>query len=550
MTKQYVDFTPWPDDLARRYRDRGYWIGQPLTAGVAAQARVRPDAPAIICGARSISYGALAAMSDALAARLAARGLGHGDTALVQLPNVAEFYITFLALLKLGVVPVNALYAHRARELTDYARQIGPRLLVVDAVHPLFSDGAMTDALRAIAPVDLVLRLNDPGADGDLSAWLAADPPRAAFAPTPPDQVAFFQLSGGSTGTPKLIPRTHDDYGYSVRESARLCGLDADTRFLVALPAGHNFILSSPGALGVFQVGGTVVLAPNPDPVACFDRIAAQAVTMAALVPSAVGMWLDHARQTGQRLPSLRLVQVGGASFPEAMARQVPAVLGCAVQQVFGMAEGLVNYTRLDDPPDVVMACQGRPISPDDEVRVIGPDGQSVAPGQPGQLATRGPYTIRGYYRSPDHNAQAFDADGFYLTGDLVVQRPDGNLRVVGRLKDQINRGGEKIAAEEIERLLLAHPAIRQAALIPVGDTRMGEKSCAVLVVDDGSDTDLRPVALRRWLMAQGVADYKLPDRFHMVAHLPLTAVGKVDKRTLRAAIEAGARPLEKEIPA
>lgn len=537
MNKQYIDFTPWPDDLARRYRRKGYWTGQPLTAGVEAQAARRPEAVAIICGARRISYAALDRRAAALAARLAARGFGHGDTALVQLPNVAEFYITLLALLKVGVVPVNALYAHRARELTDYAGQIAPRLVIVDRAHPLFGDDGMVDALRGVAPVDLVLRLNDP-AGQSLTDWMTDAPDGGAFPPTPADQVALFQLSGGSTGTPKLIPRTHDDYGYSVRESARICGLGPDTRFLVALPAGHNFILSSPGALGVFEAGGTVVLARSPDPAACFDVIAANGVTMAALVPSALSLWLDHAQATGQRLPSLRLVQVGGASFPAPLARCVPAVLGCAVQQVFGMAEGLVNYTRLDDPPDLVATCQGRPISPDDEVRVIGPDGQPVAFGTPGQLATRGPYTIRGYYRSPDHNARAFDPQGFYLTGDLVILRPDGNLQVVGRIKDQINRGGEKIAAEEIERLLLAHPAIRQAALIALPDARMGEKSCAVLVADAQGADDLRPVALRRWLMAQGLADYKLPDRFHLVAQMPLTAVGKIDKRALRAALD------------
>lgn len=446
MGSPYVTFTAWPDDLARRYRAQGYWTGEPLTAGVAAQAARRPEAPALICGARVWTYGALETAADALAARLAARGFGPGDTALVQLPNVAEFYVVFLALLKLGVVPVNALTAHRARELTDYARLIRPRLLIVDAGHPLFGDDALACALREIAPIRLVLRHGGAGA-GDLARWcapLTGAEPRPPYVPTPPDQVAFFQLSGGSTGTPKLIPRTHDDYGYSVRESARICGVDAATRFLVALPAGHNFRLSSPGALGVFAVGGTVVLAPSPDPSACFPLIAAQGVTMAALVPSAVALWVEHAARTGTRPAGLKRLLVGGASFPEALARRVPEVLGCDLQQVFGMAEGLVNYTRPGDPEAVVMTTQGRPISPADELRILDPDGRPVAPDadgvRTGQLATRGPYTIRGYYESPDHNARAFDAEGFYLTGDLVALRPDGNLRVVGRIKPTFSK--------------------------------------------------------------------------------------------------------------
>lgn len=145
-----------------------------------------------------------------------------------------------------------------------------------------------------------------------------------------------------------------------------------------------------------------------------------------------------------------------------------------------------MNYTRLTDSAEVIFTTQGRPISPDDEIRILDPDGNAVPDGTPGALATRGPYTFRGYFRSPDHNATAFDADGFYHSGDVVV-RQGGNLRVVGRIKDQINRGGEKIAAEEIENLLLRHPDITHAALVGVDDSHLGEKSCAFLVLRDGA---------------------------------------------------------------
>ncbi|WP_037045320.1 AMP-binding protein, partial [Pseudomonas sp. BAY1663] len=230
-------------------------------------------------------------------------------------------------------------------------------------------------------------------------------------------------------------------------------------------------------------------------------------------------------------LASLRLLQVGGARLPDAQARRIPQVLGCRLQQVFGMAEGLVNYTRLDDDDEHVYLTQGRPMSPDDEVRVVDRDGRPVAPGQVGALLTRGPYTIRGYFQSPEHNAQAFDAEGFYRSGDLVQRRADGYLVVVGRIKDQINRGGEKIAAEEVENLLMAHPAVTHAALVSMPDETMGEKSCAFVV---SADPALKGVALRKYLRGLGLADYKLPDRIERVAALPMTAVGKVDKTRLR----------------
>lgn len=542
-----TDFTPWPPEVAALYRERGYWTGQPLTEILLRQATERPDAVAIVCGDRHLSYAELHLRSDRLALRLYRQGLRVHDKALVQLPNVAEFYITFFALLKIGVVPVHALFSHQRLELSQYAEIIEPALLIASRSHVLFEDDAMIGMLQRERPSLRHVLLLDDGSDArDLATacehdWL--DPhafdvigsaPRTlplGAAPTASGEVAFFQLSGGSTGTPKLIPRTHDDYYYSVRASAEICDLSTQTRYLCALPAGHNFPLSSPGALGVFYAGGTVVLAPNPEPQTCFNLIERHGVTMAALVPSALLLWLETARTRAASLASLQLVQVGGAMLAEATARRVRPELGCRLQQVFGMAEGLVNYTRLDDDETLICTTQGRPISPDDEVRVLDDDGHPVPPGTAGHLATRGPYTFRGYYRSPEHNRAAFDGRGFYRSGDIVVQRADGYLQVVGRAKDQINRGGEKVAAEEVERLLIRHPAVHDVALVAFDDARLGEKSCAFVVLDDPA---VRPVTLRRYLRELGVADYKLPDRFEPITNMPLTAVGKIDKRALR----------------
>ena len=194
------------------------------------------------------------------------------------------------------------------------------------------------------------------------------------------------------------------------------------------------------------------------------------------------------------------------------------------------MAEGLVNYTRLDDSPERIINTQGRPMCPDDEVWVADADGNPLPQGETGRLMTRGPYTFRGYFNSPEHNASAFDANGFYCSGDLIAIDREGYITVQGREKDQINRGGEKIAAEEIENLLLRHPMVIHAALVSMDDELMGEKSCACLVVKE----PLRAVQVRRFLREQGVAEFKLPDRVECVESLPLTPVGKVDKKQLR----------------
>ncbi|MNF71611.1 Enterobactin synthase component E [compost metagenome] len=461
-----------------------------------------------------------------------------GDTALVQLPNVAEFYLVFFALLKAGIAPVNALFSHNRLELLSYAEQIAPRLFIGSLAHPLFANKGCESELLIAIGAGLVL-LDGDGGELGLTHWLTkvAESEPMKCGPTPADEVAFFQLSGGSTGTPKLIPRTHDDYLYSVRRSVELCGLGPHTRYLCALPAPHNFPLSSPGALGVFEAGGTVVLAPDPGPISCFPLIARHRVNLTSLVPPAVSLWLQAAEAdptARAQLESLDLLQVGGAKLGEAVASKIGPLLGCRLQQVFGMAEGLVNYTRLDDPDEKVIHTQGRPMSPDDEVRILDEAGNPVAPGEPGALHTRGPYTFRGYYQSPAHNARVFDAEGFYCSGDLVVQDADGYLTVVGRQKDQINRGGEKIAAEEVENQLLHHPAITHAALVSMPDSAMGEKSCAFIV---STDPALKPLALRKFLRERGVADFKLPDRFETLDALPMTAVGKIDKQGLRARI-------------
>jgi 2,3-dihydroxybenzoate-AMP ligase len=531
-----IAFTPWPEALARRYRERGYWTDRPLTNIITRQAK--NDAIALIDPQRSLSYRQLNQLSDRLAAALLRRGIHSGDTALVQLGNVVEFYVTFFALLKIGVVPVNALFSHQRNELNAYAAQIKPALLIADRQHGLFGNDEYLTTFRAEHPsLRLVALRSEEQGEQSLASWLEEDCVDFVAAPTAADQVAFFQLSGGSTGTPKLIPRTHNDYYYSIRRSVEICHFDDETRYLCALPVAHNYPMSSPGVLGVFYGGGLVVFASDPDAGQCFRLIEQHQINVTALVPPAVTLWLQAIEEWGgcQQLASLKLLQVGGAKLGETLAARIPAEIGCQLQQVFGMAEGLVNYTRLDDDDQHILTTQGCPMSPDDELWVADDDGNPLPVGETGRLMTRGPYTFRGYYQSPDHNAAAFDKDGFYCSGDLISLTEDGYVKVEGRQKDQINRGGEKIAAEEIENLLLRHPEVINAALVSMPDELMGEKSCAYII----ATSPLKPVVLRRHLRAEGVAEFKLPDRFIQVETLPLTPVGKVDKKLLRQRLEA-----------
>jgi 2,3-dihydroxybenzoate-AMP ligase len=228
---------------------------------------------------------------------------------------------------------------------------------------------------------------------------------------------------------------------------------------------------------------------------------------------------------------------VGGQRLNPEPARRILREIGPVVTQVYGMAEGLCCSTRRDDPEEIIVNTQGRPVCEHDELRVVGEDGREVAPGEVGELLCRGPYTISGYYRAEEHNRNAFTPDGFYRTGDLVMMHPSGNLIVEGRRKDVINRGGEKISAEEMEDMVLSHPAVLNAAIVAMPDEVLGERACAYVVLRAG--TSLSFAELTRHLEGRRIARFKIPERLEIVERFPMTAVGKISKKDLRADIVA-----------
>jgi 2,3-dihydroxybenzoate-AMP ligase len=536
-------FTGWPEHFATRYRERGYWQDRTLDMVLADGARRWPERTAVVDGARRWTYRELSERADRVAAGLRQRGIGRGDRVLVHLPNIAEFLSLSFALFRIGAIPVLALPAHRETEIAHLARLATPVAYVVTA--------ELRRLANTVPQIEHVFVVGDPGeytafddvVGGVVADGVPGDGPDPRDRPDP-DDVAVLLLSGGTTGPPKLIPRTHNDYEYNLRASAQVSGFDQTTRYLAALPMAHNFPLACPGVLGTLWAGGTVVLCTSADPDTVFPLIEAERVTATALVPPLVLVWLDAAGESAGRsaggsagdLSSLRLLQAGGSRLKAEAARRVGPVLGCTLQQVYGMAEGLLSYTRIEDPDPVVIYTQGRPLAEDDELRIVDTDGTPVAPGDTGELQVRGPYTIRGYYRAPEYNAIAFTADGFYRSGDLVRRVPTGELIVEGRTKDVINRGGDKIPIEEVENLLLSHPAIHDVAMIGIPDEVMGERSCAYVVAHNEPPTRRDLV---EHLTKLGVAAFKLPDRVRVVASFPRTSLGKVDRKALATTVSA-----------
>ncbi|MFI2242177.1 (2,3-dihydroxybenzoyl)adenylate synthase [Streptomyces chrestomyceticus] len=545
MTDQYAyahSHAPaWPAEFAERYREAGWWRGETFGQMLRDRAAAHPDRVAVVDPAgegRRWTYAELDRRATRLAAGLHARGIVRGDRVVVQLPNIAEFFEVIFALFRLGALPVFALPAHRETEIRYFCEFTGAAAYVIAAEHGGYDYRALAATVRDDVPGlrHVFVTGGDPGpfeALADVPADPASD--TAAWDEPAPDDLAFLQLSGGSTGVPKLIPRTHDDYIYSLWGSNELCGVDEHSVYLCVLPAAHNFPLSSPGSLGALYAGARVVLSPQPNPDVAFPLIERERVTLTGLVPPLALVWTEAAPTTPYDLSSLDVLLVGGAKFSEEAARRVRPALGCTLQQVFGMAEGLVNYTRLDDPEETIVTTQGRPISPDDEIRVVDDEDNDLPVGATGHLLTRGPYTIRGYWKAPEHNARSFTADGFYRTGDVVRLTPTGHLVVEGRAKDQINRGGEKIAAEEVENHLLAHPAVHDANVVAEPDPYLGERTLAYVILRSGAEAPT-PVAVKKFVRARGLAAYKVPDRVVFVDAFPQTGVGKISKKDLRSA--------------
>ena len=489
----------YPHEFAEKYRAAGYWTDATFAEFIPDAAKRFGDSEAVVGRDHRgqdvrYTYAELDVETAVLASGLAAHDIRRGDRVLVQLPNITDYAVVVFALFRLGAIPVFCLPAHRESEIEHFIATAKASAFITVGEFGGFDHRALARkvlsglAERGEAPRPLVIV-----ADEDAGEFVSLGAVRDSAvmgekeqAEPDPEGLAFLQLSGGTTGTPKLIPRTHADYLYSIREQSAVAGCSGETRMLVVLPAAHNFTMSSPGIIGVLMHGGTVVFCTDPTPTAAFSAIEAERCTMVSLVPPLALTWLATRGMIDKDLSSLQVMQVGGAKFPEVAARRIGPELGATVQQVFGMAEGLCNFTRLDDPEDLRASTQGHPVSPGDEIEIRNDAGELVSPGERGNLWTRGPYTIRGYLGGVD--AESFDDRGFYCSGDIVRRRSNGYLVVEGRAKDQINRGGEKISAEQ----------------------------------------------LKSFVRERGVAEYKVPDRFEFADAFPSTGVGKTSRRELR----------------
>lgn len=526
---------PYPPEAVASYLAEGYWRDQTLPELLFATAERYPDKIAIIDRDTQMTYAQLMDEVLRLAAGLQDLGLSRGDRVVVHLPNTYEYIAFVFALWELGVVPVVAPIAHRRAEIEHFIEIAEARAYITVASDSGTDLAAMAADLKQRWPHLMHTVILDPGGGGAEYDSLLSQGSLEHVRRCSPQDVALLQMSGGTTGVPKLMPHTHNTYGYALRRSVGERGITERTVHLLVIPICHSMSTRSPGFLGAFSVGATIVIASNGSPDVAFPLIERHQVTRASLVPPLLLAWLNSSLRDSYDLSSLQVLMCGGAKLSEEVAERVEPAFGVQLSQSFGMGEGLVVSNPADVDHATSVRYQGRPASAADEIKVVDDDGNDVPPGVPGHLLTRGPSVIRGYYRNPEQNALAFTVDGFYRTGDIVERDGRGFIRVVGRSKDQINRGGEKIAPEELENAILAHAGVHNASVIGVDDEVLGERVKVYLIArSPESAGDLTLGTVRQFLREKGLATFKLPDAVEVVDEFPYTAVGKVSKRLQR----------------
>ncbi|MBE8612966.1 MULTISPECIES: (2,3-dihydroxybenzoyl)adenylate synthase [Morganellaceae] len=527
VNEDALAFVSYDLDRAKLYREKGYWTDETLIDFLRGCCEKYADKIALVHQEQALTYSQLFAHAASYGSYLIAQGIRDNDFVVVQSPNTIEHFIIMFGILYSGARPIFCLNGHGEYEIANIISTSRARGYI-RAVNATERD--------SVEKIVSQIRLKSPSLDYieiiQTSTSAVFNIPECHIIPerkVSADAIAFLLLSGGTTGVPKLIPRTHNDYLYSVRESARICGLDEASRLLVVLPVAHNFPMSSPGFLGGFFAGSTVYLADTASPEVCFPLIEKYKISQVSLVPSLVVLWSSSALIEEFDLTSLHVVQVGGARLLPDIAEKFIKKFNIVLQQVYGMAEGLVNYTRLDDDIETIVATQGRKISEDDDILIVDEEGTPLDQGETGQIITRGPYTINCYYNLAAVNKISFTNDGYYKTGDVGHIDVNGNIVVTGRLKEIINKGGEKISPSEIESLLIDHPQIKDVSVVGIPDNIQGEKIQVYAITFNNEPLTLREV--RKYLLGKQVVWHKLPDKLDVVTSFEYTLVGKINKK-------------------
>jgi 2,3-dihydroxybenzoate-AMP ligase len=538
------DFPRHNEKDAAEYAKYRWWLGMPLGDLVDRAADVFPRKEAVVDDRVRITYGALREGVDRIAVGLMNLGIGKGDAALLQLPNWAEYVYSYFALQKIGAIPVVLISGYKQLEVGHLGLLTEAKAWILPEMYRKMDYTAFIGDVRQKNPQlshVISVRASKEGAPfttslEKLMAQPASAAEKQALAARRPDATAVAHIipSGGTTGLPKGIPRTHNDYLCNVEFMHKGWEMNTTDAALIVVPVGHNLAILN--VVGSVLFGYKLILLDSTRPEDICETIQTEKVTYIPMVPSLTKRILESERFNEYDLRSLKKVLGGGEPSTPELVREVYKKIGCTYINEFGMTEGLVTRTALDDDVEVICNTVGKPTCPYNEVKILDGHGKELPGNTDGELVVKGPTIFAGYVKNPEENKKSFSADGFFKTGDMARMDDAGNLKITGRIKDLIIRGGENVSPAQIEELVGAHPAVADVAVIGMPDKDLGERVCAYVRLAAGQSVDA--AGITKFMESKGASKLLIPEKFVFVDSLPMTEAGKHDKKALREDIK------------
>jgi len=533
-------FEPYRTEDAEKYNKYRWWLGITWGDMFDKATDLYPDKEGLVDDTHRFTYRELRKRVDRLAVGFMTLGINERDFVLLQIPNWHEYIFAFFALQKIGAIPVLLIARHGLAEiqhiaaLTDPVAWIGPDRYRNTEYLPMLREVMdKNKRLRHLisvrgrgngtfTPLESLMNSGEPSA-ADLEAFAARRPD--------PMEVSMILLTGGTTGLPKAVPRTHNDYIASVEYHSRAWEITSDDVVLTVAPVSHAQGMHT-GVGGAFFNFAKYVLTDSTDAKDVCRIIEREKVTAFPTVPALVQRTVDMEDLKNYDLRSLRKIYAGGAPSTPELVRSVYERIGCKFVNSLGAAEGLGSMTRLDANLETICTTVGQKDCPYSQYKVVDQYDQEVPPNHEGELLAKGPNIFSGYFKSKEDNKKTFTSDGFFKTGDLAKIDELGTMTITGRIKETILRGGETISAVAIERLISSHPGVAEAAVIGMPDKVFGERICAYVALKEG--TSLSFQELVAYLKGIGASVLQLPERLEIIDAIPVTKIGKADKKALR----------------
>lgn len=539
MEKLLEGFTPYKDDDADTYNREGWWPGLTFGDILDRAAERYPDKAAFIDTTHRLTYAQTRDLANKAAIALIDMGLSPTDRVLLQLPNWNEFAVVFFGIQKAGAIDTLLIDRYRPYEIGHLSRLSEATTWIVAEKYQKIDYLPIIDEVLVENPLIKTVILVRGSADSpylslekliDGVQLTAENLDRLSQRRPDPMQVAHMGPTGGTTGLPKIVPRTHNDLICGSEYCARAWDMSEKDISLIAGPIGHDLSFSK-GFLGSVLTGGTTVFLDSVDLDDICRTIEKEKVTTVVWVPTLARRLVSFERLADYDLSSLQRMHCGGGVSQPDLIRDVRDKLGCRYHNGYGATEGMTTLTRADDSLETILNTVGKPTCPHDTYKVVDFNGRQLPAGSSGELLIKGPGVFTGYYKNPEENEKAFTADGFFKTGDAAKIDEEGYVTLTGRIKEMINRGGESISAVEIERLISDHPDVQFVAVVPMPDKDLGERACAYVQALPGVSLDFE--AIIAFLKSRHVSVLLLPERIEFVEEIPLTKAGKMDKQAL-----------------